>query len=74
MTGSERWWWDLAARRAVRDDERGPDHDVLGPYASREEAESWRDSHEAREEAWEEADRAWAGDDDDGGEPGGPEV
>jgi hypothetical protein len=59
--GSEQWWWDLAAGRAVRDDERGPDRDVLGPYPSREAAERWRDRHDAREERWEEQDEEWEG-------------
>jgi hypothetical protein len=60
---TERWWWDLRAGRAVRDDERGPDRSVLGPYPSRAAAEQWRDSHEAREDAWEEEDERWDGED-----------
>ena len=64
---SERWWWDLAKGRAVRDDERGPDKDVLGPYPSRAAAEAWRERHEAREDAWEQEDERWEGEEDDGG-------
>jgi hypothetical protein len=61
-TPVEQWWWDLARGRAVRDDERGPDRSVLGPYPSREAAEAWRESHEAREEEWEDEDERWEGD------------
>jgi hypothetical protein len=64
-SAAEQWWWDLAQGRAVRDDERGPDRDVLGPYPSRAAAEAWRESHEAREEAWEDEDERWQGEDPD---------
>ena len=59
---TERWWWDLEQGRAVTDAERGPDRDVLGPYPSREAAEAWRQSHEGREDAWEDEDERWSGD------------
>ena len=55
-----RWWWDLRLGRAVTDDERGADKDVLGPYPTREAAEAWRDAHEGREDAWEDEDERWA--------------
>jgi hypothetical protein len=61
----EQWWWDLAQGRAVRDDERGPDRDVLGPYPSRQAAEDWRQSHESREDAWDEEDERWEGEEPD---------
>jgi hypothetical protein len=63
----ERWWWDLAAGKAVRDDERGPARDLLGPYPSREAAEHWRDQRDAREEAWQESEAGWP-DEEPGGE------
>jgi hypothetical protein len=66
---TEKWWWDLVAGRAVRDEERGPDRDVLGPYPSRAEAERWRDRRDAREQAWEEEDIRWEGETEEG-EPG----
>jgi hypothetical protein len=66
---TEKWWWDLAAGRAVRDEERGPDRDVLGPYPSRAEAERWRDRRDAREQAWAEEDIRWEGETEEG-EPG----
>lgn len=70
MNEPEKWWWDLAGGRAVRDDERGADLDVLGPYPSREAAERWREQHESREERWDDQDEAWEGSDGDGGAEG----
>lgn len=61
----ERWWWSLTENRAVTGDERGRDDEVLGPYPSREAAERWRETVEARNEAWSDADKAWEGDDED---------
>ena len=66
---SEQWWWDLAKSRAVRDDERGPDRDVLGPYPSRQAAEAWQASHEAREDAWDDEDERWEGEEPDAPRP-----
>ena len=69
MTDSEeRWWWDLAAGRAVRDEERGPARNLLGPYPSRQAAENWREQRDAREEAWEGEEADWS--DDDPGDEG----
>jgi hypothetical protein len=59
---TEQWWWDLKQGRAVRDDERGPAKDVLGPYPTRSAAENWRQAHEGREEAWKHQDEEWDGD------------
>ena len=69
-TAAARWWWDLRAGRAVRDDERSSDKDVLGPYPTREAAEAWRQSHEAREEAWDDEDERWLGKEGEEGEQG----
>ena len=62
---TEEWYWNMAEGRAVPGAERGPSDDVLGPYASREEAEHWKDRVEARNESWDAADKAWDGDDDE---------
>jgi hypothetical protein len=59
VTVAERWWWNLREGRAVRDDERGRPEDMLGPYPSAEAAASWKEISEARNEAWEAADREW---------------
>jgi hypothetical protein len=68
MSADTEWYWDLRRERAVRATERGPGDTVLGPYASRHEAENWKSRVEERNEGWEEADEAWehAGEPDDG--------
>jgi hypothetical protein len=35
----------------------------MGPYETQDEAADWRQKVEARNEAWEEQDRRWEGDD-----------
>ncbi len=66
----EQWYWDLSKGAAVPASERGKADNLLGPYASRQEAEHWKDRVEARNETWKEADEAWNGDDDEPeGEP-----
>ena len=62
---TERWWFDLKQGRAVRDDDRGPAKDVLGPYPTQAAAEGWRQAHEDREESWKDQDDEWAGEDPD---------
>ncbi len=53
------WYWDLRRNRAVPADERGPAEDMLGPYASKYEAEHWKDKVEERNKAWDDDDEAW---------------
>jgi hypothetical protein len=62
----EEWYWNLKEGRAVPASERGPADELLGPYGSKDEAERWREQLEARNDAWEQADREWEGDGDDG--------
>ena len=62
----EQWYWDLKKGKAVPASERGPADDVLGPYPSKDEAEHWRDRLEERNQAWEQADKEWEGEDDEG--------
>lgn len=63
---NEEWYWDLNHHRAVRADQRGPADHVLGPYATKGEAENWKARVEERNDAWEEQDHEWEswGDDD----------
>ena len=61
----QQWYWDLKHGRAVQSSERGKADDLLGPYASQDEAEHWKDRVEARNESWKEADKEWAGDEDE---------
>ena len=55
------WYWCLdhhvaeAAESGCAADRR------LGPYPSREAAEHWKEQVEARNEAWDAADKAWDG-------------
>lgn len=59
----EQWYWSLTENRAVRADKRGPAEEVMGPYASEAEAVAWKQKLDARNEAWEKADKEWEGDD-----------
>jgi hypothetical protein len=38
---------------------------MLGPYASRAEAENWRSTVEQRNDTWDDADEEWNGPDDE---------
>ena len=66
MSDDKEWYWDLNRKMAVHASERGSFDHVLGPYASKSEAENWKQVSEERNEDWEEADEAWeqAGDDE----------
>jgi hypothetical protein len=55
------WYWDLERKVAVPADQRGPGDHMLGPYATRGEAENWQSKVEARNTAWDEQDEAWEG-------------
>jgi hypothetical protein len=50
------YWYDTRLAKVVDDDERGSSTDLLGPYPTREAAENWRATHEAREAAWKDDD------------------
>ncbi len=57
------WYWCLRHSRVERGaDSTCPPDDRMGPYQSAEEAEHWRDKVEARNQKWEDEDRAWEGD------------
>lgn len=66
--GQGSWYWCLRHRRAEPEGGQCPADDRLGPYASRQEALDWRARVEARNEAWDEEDERWTGDED---KPGG---
>ena len=59
MSNDNEWYWDLRRKVAVPASDRGPGDDVMGPYASRHEAENWKSKVEERNEGWDEADEAW---------------
>ena len=60
------WYWDLQLQRAVPAADRGAGDHLLGPYATRADAENWKAKVEERNEGWEEDDEAW----DQAGESG----
>jgi len=64
MTESNEWYWDLVKKEAVRADDRGPGDQTLGPYESKAEAENWKSTSEARNDAWDDADDEWNQPDD----------
>lgn len=59
MSDGTQWGWDLVRQRAVPWNERGPGENILGPYPSREAAEDWKSTVEARNTKWDEDDEAW---------------
>lgn len=61
---SDEWYWSLTEKRAVPAAERGHPRDVLGPYPTKEAAENWQATVEARNEQWDEDEREWEGDED----------
>ena len=65
------WYWDLEHNRAVPWKLRGPGDQMLGPYATRADAENWKATNEARNTAWDDADEEWNGNDDDWGRDDG---
>ena len=44
----EQWYWDLKHGRAVSASERGRAEDLMGPYATKEDAEHWRERVDSR--------------------------
>lgn len=53
------WYWDLERSVAVPAEERGPGDHMLGPYPTKGQAENWRATSEARNDAWDDADEQW---------------
>jgi hypothetical protein len=66
VSTDDKWYWDLNRKMAVHASERGSFDHVLGPYATKAEAEDWQRHVEERNEAWDEADEEWeqAGEDE----------
>lgn len=61
------WYWDLRRKMAVPADERGPAENLMGPYATKGEAENWQATVEQRNETWDDEDEEWEswGDEDE---------
>jgi hypothetical protein len=63
-TDESQWYWDLRRKVAVPASRRGPFDQVLGPYASRAEAEHWKERVDERNAEWEQEDEEWNRDPD----------
>jgi hypothetical protein len=57
------WYWCLEHQAAERADTGCAPDRRLGPYPSREAAQHWKQTLEARNRAWDAADESWTGDD-----------
>jgi hypothetical protein len=57
------WFWCLDHKRVEGASEPCPPDRRMGPYSTRDEAAHWRDKVEARNEAWDQEDRRWEGED-----------
>lgn len=55
------WYWCLRHDRAEEAGAACAADDRLGPYDSKDAAEHWRDKVQARNEKWDQEDRAWSG-------------
>ena len=53
------WYWCLEHEDAEPSDSNCAPDRRLGPYPTREAAEHWKTTVEARNEAWERADESW---------------
>ena len=54
-----RWYWCLDHEAAETEDSACPPSRRWGPYATRAEAEHWKERVAARNDEWEAADEAW---------------
>lgn len=63
---ADQWYWCRKHGTAEPEGQACRALDRMGPYPTREAAENWRETAEARNDRWEEQDRAWdeAGDGD----------
>jgi hypothetical protein len=55
---AEQWYWCLRHSRAESTDRCGSEL-LMGPYPSREAAESYAETAKAREESWDAEDERW---------------
>ncbi len=62
---AEAWYWCFTHDRVENAEQRDDPDNALGPYATAAEAADWKSRAEDRNEAWKEADKEWAGDDED---------
>lgn len=60
----QEWYWCLEHKAAEPADGPCPADRRLGPYPTRDAAEHWKERVEARNDAWDAADKEWEGDED----------
>lgn len=53
------YWFNIQTRQVESDDEKSPGAELMGPYATREEAARALETAAERTEAWDEEDRRW---------------
>ncbi len=54
------YWYNITTGRVESDEDRGPGDDVMGPYATADEAGHALETARRRTEEWDQADREWA--------------
>ncbi len=58
------WYWCLDHNAAEPAYHACSADNRMGPYPTKEAAVHWKDKVEARNKAWDDADKEWTGDDD----------
>mgnify|MGYP003373918717 FL=1 len=53
------YWYNVTRGCVETDETRGQGEDVLGPFATQEEAQKALDTAKARTEKWDDEDREW---------------
>ncbi|WP_370894627.1 methionine aminopeptidase [Janibacter sp. GXQ6167] len=59
------FWYNITTGQVESDEEKSPGADLMGPYASRDEASRALQTAAEKTEKWDEEDRAWDGYDDE---------
>ena len=54
------WWYNVSTGQVESDDERGMGEDMLGPYATKEQAAHALEAAHEKTEKWDAEDREWA--------------
>ena len=57
------WYWCMDHKRVEAASGACPPDRCMGPYETQDEAAHWKRTVEARNEAWDQEDRRWEGDD-----------
>jgi hypothetical protein len=59
MEQQPQFWYNTRTGQVETDEDKGQGKDLMGPYATREEAANALSSARQRTEAWDEEDRRW---------------